>query len=166
MAFKLDILKKDEKFSVKRDIEFDGLEMTLQIQSSKEFEQVAAEVAYVANKPRKLTKDSLKRGNQDEIGAHEAMLFVIGEYCISKWNVIVNDEPLAINGDNFLALLDQGFEKDKLNEFLTVIFNAYKELGEEFRAAKDEMVKKSLTGTSGKKSAQRSRQTESKAIDD
>ena len=29
------------------------------------------------------------------------MLFILGEYCISQWNVTADGEPLAINGDNF-----------------------------------------------------------------
>lgn len=37
MAFDLTLLKKDAKMSAKREIEFDGLELTLEIQASEAF---------------------------------------------------------------------------------------------------------------------------------
>lgn len=152
MAFDLTLLKKDAKVNAKREIEFDGLELTLQIQASEAFKRAAAEVQKIANTPKKVTKDSLKRGNQDEIGEYEAMLFILGEYCISQWNVTADGEPLAINGDNFLILLDQGFEKDKLTQFITLLFETYASLSQEFEDNKAKLVKKSMTATNGKKS--------------
>lgn len=152
MAFDLTLLKKDAKINAKREIEFDGLELTLEIQASEAFKRAAAEVQKIANMPKKVTKDSLKRGNQDEIGEYEAMLFILGEYCISQWNVTADGEPLAINGDNFLILLDQGFEKDKLTQFITLLFETYASLSQEFEDNKAKLVKKSTTATNGKKS--------------
>lgn len=151
MTFDLKLLKKtDDTISATKSIEFNGLELTLEAKKDAEFESAFAQVSELLNKKIVITKDSLKRGNSG-IGAFEALFFVIGEYCVKSWNIAVDDAPFAVNGDNFLAVLENAFsDTETLQEFMTEVLNGFNEVIQDYKTKVDEIKKKPLSNTTGK----------------
>lgn len=151
MTFNLELLKKaDDTISATKSIEFKGLELTLEAKKDAEFESAFAQVSELLNKKIVITKDSLKRGNSG-IGAFEALFFVIGEYCIKSWNIVVDDKPFAVNGDNFLAVLENAFsDTETLQAFMTEVLNGFNEVVQDYKNKVDEIKKKPSSNTNGK----------------
>ena len=151
MTFNLELLKKaDDTISATKAINFNGLDLTLVAKKDAEFESAFAQVSELLNKKIVITKDSLKRGNSG-IGAFEALFFVIGEYCIKSWNIIVDDKPFAVSGDNFLAVLENAFsDTETLQEFMTEVLNGFNEVIQEYKDKVDEIKKKPSSNTTGR----------------
>lgn len=151
MTFDLKLLKKtDDTISATKSIEFNGLELTLEAKKDAEFESAFAQVSELLNKKIVITKDSLKRGNSG-IGAFEALFFVIGEYCVKSWNIVVDDKPFAVSGDNFLTVLENAFsDTETLQAFMTEVLNGFNEVIQEYKNKVDEIKKKPSSNTAGK----------------
>lgn len=151
MTFDLKLLKKtDDTISATKSIEFNGLELTLEAKKDAEFESAFAQVSELLNKKIVITKDSLKRGNSG-IGAFEALFFVIGEYCVKSWNIVVDDKPFTVNGDNFLAVLENAFgDTETLQAFMTEVLNGFNEVIQDYKNKVDEIKKKPSSNTTGR----------------
>lgn len=154
MTFKITDLKK-QSFNgvIEKTIDFDNdgqqLQMTLQIKQDDEFNAAFTKVGTLLNEQKAINKNSLKRGNIS-IDGNEALLFVIGEYCIKDWNVQTDDGVLPINGDNLLLLLNNGFEQSVLIELMTLLVNTFAELMNEFSQKVGDIQKKPSANTNGK----------------
>ena len=151
MAFDLKLLKKDaETISATKDIVFNSLELTLEAKKDAKFESAFSQVSELLNQKIVITKDSLKRDNVG-IGAFEALFFVIGEYCIKAWNIVVDDAPFAVNGDNFLAVLENAFsDTETLQAFMTEVLNGFNEVIQDYKTKTDEIKKKPSINTTGR----------------
>ena len=151
MTFNLKLLKKtDDTISATKDIEFNGLELTLEAKKDAKFESAFSHVSERLNQKIVITKDSLKRDNVG-IGASEALFFVIGEYCIKSWNIVVGDAPFAVNGDNFLAVLENAFsDTETLQAFMTEVLNGFNEVIQDYKTKTDEIKKKPSSNTTGR----------------
>ncbi|MFB6349486.1 hypothetical protein ACFBZI_08635 [Moraxella sp. ZJ142] len=149
--FNLNILKKDHQLSVERTIEYQGLQITFEVKTDAEFERAFAELQRL-DKSQTVTKDSLKRGAKTQIDEASAWLFLTGEYLVKDWNVTVDDEPFAINGDNFIIVLGNAF--DDAREFVQLITDTVVEMLKEYAEKAKALKKKSMTNTNGKKSKQ------------
>ncbi|WP_323842582.1 MULTISPECIES: hypothetical protein [unclassified Moraxella] len=152
MTFNLNIIKKPEfTDEVTRQIKHDnGIELTICIKKDDAFNAAFGEVAPFLNNNKALTKDRLKKGNQG-INANEAVLFLIGEYCVKEWNVTVDDTAYPINGENLLTVAENAFtDSDDLAEFLTLLLNTFTDLMKEFGEKVQAVQKKSSTNTNGK----------------
>lgn len=150
-AFNLNILKKPEfTDEVTKAITFNGLELTLCVKKDEAFSTAFSTVSNQLNQSQSLTKDKLKKGNQG-ISANEALLFLIGEYCVKEWNVTVDDTAYPINGENLLTVAENAFtNSDDLAEFLTLLLNTFTDLMKEFSEKVQAVQKKSSTNTNGK----------------
>ena len=127
-----------------------GLELTLEAKKDAAFESAFSQVSELLNQKIVITKDSLKRDNVG-IGASEALVFVIGEYCIKSWNIVVDDAPFAVNGDNFLAVLESAFgDTETLQAFMTEVLNAFNEVIQDYKTKTDEIKKKPSSNTTGR----------------
>lgn len=151
MTFNLNIIKKPEfTDEVTRQIKHDnGIELTICIKKDDAFNAAFAEVAPFLNNNKALTKDRLKKGNQG-INANEAVLFLIGEYCIKDWNIETDGKPLQVNGENLLLVLENAFNQDELVGFMTDLIEKFNEAFGEFNQKVQAIQKKSLTNTTGK----------------
>ena len=98
MTFKITDLKKPAfDGEIIKQISHEGLELTLCIKKDDDFFSAIGHIQGLIENEKNI-KNMLKRG---QMASYEALLFVIGEYAVSKWNVTdENDKPLAINGDN------------------------------------------------------------------
>lgn len=155
MTFNLNIIKKPEfTDEVIRQIKHDnGIELTICIKKDDAFNAAFGEVAPFLNNNKALTKDRLKKGNQG-INANEAVLFLIGEYCISSWNIETDGKPLPVNGENLLLVLENAFNQDELVGFMTDLIEKFNEAFGEFNQKVQAIQKKSLTNTTGKNKSQ------------
>lgn len=151
MSFDLTILKKpDFDLEITREIKHDnGIELVLAIKKDDAFSAAFGEIAPYLNSEKALTKERLKKGNQG-INANEAVLFLIGEYCIKSWNVVVDDKPYPIDGENFLTVLENAFDKDGLPEFITALIDNFNSAFTEFGEKVAQIQKKSSPNTTGK----------------
>lgn len=154
MTFKITDLKKQSfDFVIEKTIDFDNngqqLQMTLQIKQDDEFNAAFTKVNTLLNGQKAISKNSLKRGSVG-IDGSEALLFVIGEYCIKDWNVQTDDGVLPINGDNLLLLLNSGFEQSVLIELMTLLVNTFAQLMNEFSQKVGDIQKKPSANTNGK----------------
>ena len=151
MVFDLKLLKKDaEIISATKNINFNGLELTLEAKKDAAFESAFSQVSELLNKKIIITKDSLKRDNVG-IGAFEALFFVIGEYCVKSWNIVIDDKPFAVSGDNFLAVLENAFsDTETLQAFMTEVLNGFNEVIQDYKNKADEIKKKPSSNTTGK----------------
>lgn len=154
MSFKLSIAKKPVfDGEVTKTLNFEnGIEMTLAVKKDLQFESAYTEVQGLLA-DNKVTRDKLKRNNQGMQG-YEAMLFLIGEYNIKAWNIEVDGKPFAINGDNFLTLLENAFTDDNLADFIKLLITTFTELMEQYAQKVDEIKKKQSPNTDGKKKNQ------------
>lgn len=145
--FKITDLKKPNFDSeIKKQISFEGLELTLRVRHDNDFLTAIGRVYSQMDKEKTLNKDSLKRG---QMASSEALFFVIGEYVVSDWNVVDdNNTPVPINGDNFLAVLE---DVENLTDFLVLLMAEFNKAMSEFGQAVENLKKKSLKPMSGKK---------------
>lgn len=137
MAIQLKDLKQKKIGEVVRELEYkDVLTLTMRVGDDKQFQSAMTKI----QQPDKtLTKDSLSKANNDgdSISVGEAMLYLIGEYLITDWDVEVSAGEVApINGDNFIALCASIGDDDENAEFVgfisdnfTQMINECKELG-------------------------------------
>lgn len=146
--FKLDILKKPNPKEFSKDIAIGGIEITLTVKKDIALTSAIHKVfGKVDNKA--VTFEDLKRDNQG-VSIDYAMLYMIGEYMINKWNVADKDgNPLAVNGDNFMLLLDV-LPNDISNEVKDLATTEAWDLWGKLNAKAEDVVKKPSTATSGK----------------
>lgn len=146
--FKLDIVKRKNDISAIRTIKQDGIEMTLEIKKDAEFETAVGNMGqFIEDKP-KLTREVLKRG-QDSINVNEAMIYIIGEYLITDWNIEVEGNKLDINGDNLFLVLENAFD-DKPHNFIKLLLDTFSELTKEYNDKLLAVKKKLLNTTTTK----------------
>lgn len=156
MAIQLKDLKPKNLVAVERDIDYKGLvKLTLRVGQDKAFAAAMTKVQEQGGN-KKVTKDALARDSFDEneLSTGEAMLYLIGEYLITEWDVETADGEIApINGDNFTALCASvGDDKENI-EFATHIFEQFQEMSKEFAAQADSAKKKSSRSGTGRKRA-------------
>ena len=151
MGFSLQSLKKpDIKSEIIKTVkhELSGLEIELIVKHDPAFSSAFAKVQSLLEQ-KKVTKDDLKRASQTDITGNEALLLVIGEYCIKSWNVDVNGEPLEPNGDNLLIVCEN--IPDDLVGFLTDLITTFGEMVQDFSKQVEDIKKKPSSTTSGKR---------------
>lgn len=154
MAITLQDLKPKKLGEVVRELNYkDLVSLTMRISDDKQFQSAMAKV----QQPDKaLTKDSLSKANNtgDDISVGEAMLYLIGEYLITDWDVEVSDGNIApINGDNFIALCSSVGDDDENVGFISFISDSFNEIIDEFKTLGSEMKKKPLASGRGNKKA-------------
>lgn len=149
MTFKIQDLKKPTiNTELTKTLQHEGLELTLCVKNDPAFQNALSRVGVAINQEKVLDKDSLKRENNG-MQSSEALLFVIGEYAVSEWNVADNDDkPIAINGENFTLVLEN---VPNLADFLVVLINEFNKLVTDFGKQMEEVKKKSTKSLSGKK---------------
>lgn len=144
MGFKISDLKKTVKnktYSAEVDFKlgdaFDGQELKLELTVDSGDEEFATALTQAQQQNHKrLTKDSLRKGNQPELSVHEAMLYVIGEFAVSKWNATDEDDnEIAPSGDNFLKLLNfVGEDESSLVPFINKVLEVFTKLMQDMKA--------------------------------
>lgn len=154
MAITLKDLKPKKLGEVVRELNYkDLVSLTMRISDDKQFQSAMAKV----QQPDKaLTKNALSKANNtgDDISVGEAMLYLIGEYLITEWDVEVSDGELApITGDNFIALCASVGDDDENIEFVSFISDSFNEMIDEFKTLGSEMKKKPLKSSHGTKKA-------------
>jgi hypothetical protein len=152
MAIQLKDLKQKKLGEVVRELEYkDLLKLTMRISDDKQFQSAMAQI----QQPEKgLTKDRLSKANNsgDNISMGEAMLYLIGEYLITDWDVEVSEGKIApINGDNFIALCASIGDDDENIEFVGFISDNFTEMTSEFKDQGVATKKKPSRSTTGKK---------------
>lgn len=154
MAIQLKDLKQKKIGEVVRELEYKGLlTLTMRVSDDKQFQSAMTKI----QQPDKtLTKNALSKANNDGdgISVGEAMLYLIGEYLITEWDVEIGGEIAPINGDNFIALCASIGDDDENIDFVgfisdnfTQMINEFKELGAETKK------KRSVSGSGSKKTA-------------
>ncbi|MGP5296807.1 hypothetical protein ACTXL0_07225 [Psychrobacter faecalis] len=157
MAIQLKDLKPKTLAAIEREIDYKGLvKLTLRVGQDKAFSAAMTKV-HEQGGSKKVTKNALARDSFDEneLSTGEAMLYLVGEYLITEWDVETPDGEIApINGDNFTALCASvGDDKENL-DFATHVFEQFQEMSKEFAAQSDGAKKKRLpSGTGSKKAA-------------
>ncbi|MEZ7502290.1 hypothetical protein QO189_07375 [Psychrobacter sp. Arc29] len=154
MAITLQDLKPKQLGSVEREIDYDGLvKLTMRVGDDKAFQSAYVKIQE-SQGDKKVTKDKLSKASFDEneLSFGESLLYLMGEYLITEWDVLLPDGEVApINGDNFTKLVaalgDNGLG------FATHIFDTFKELSQEFALQAGETKKKPLRSGSGTKKA-------------
>lgn len=154
MAIQLKDLKQKKLGEVVRELDYNGLlTLTMRVSDDKQFQSAMAKL----QQPEKtLTKNSLSKANNngDGISVGEAMLYLIGEYLITDWDVEVKPGELApINGDNFIALCASIGEDDENIDFVGFISDNFTQMINEFKEMGVETKKKRSTSGSGIKKA-------------
>lgn len=148
MAFQLKDLKKKELKAVNRVLDYnEDLSLTIEMTDDKAFQNAFAQVQeQMQDKP--LTRNALSRtyNNDSTISANEAVLYVIGEYLVKDWSVLLPDgKPAPINGENFVTLCASvGDTAAEMVDFVTYIIRNFTELMGEFeeQGQKAEAIKK------------------------
>ena len=133
MSITLQELQPKKIGEVVRDIEHkDKVNLTMQINDNKAF---ANALAKVQAPPDGMTKNLLSKANNDNdnISMGEAMLYIIGEYLITAWDVLIKGEPAKINGDNFINLCASIGTDDENIEFVNVISDNFTEITTGFK---------------------------------
>ena len=157
MAIQLKDLKPKNLAAIEREIDYKGLvKLTMRVGQDKAFAAAMGQIQESgANK--KVTKDSLAKANfdADVLSTGEAMLYLVGEYLITEWDVETADGEIApINGDNFTALCASIGDDDENLAFATHIFEQFQEMSAEFAEQAAATKKKPLRSTTTKKSTQ------------
>ena len=153
MAIQLKDLKPKNLAAIERDIDYKGLvKLKMCVSQNKAFANAMSKV-YAQGKDTKVTKDALAKGNfdEDELSMGEAILYLIGEYLITEWDVESDGEVAPINGDNFTTLCASIGDADENIDFTAHIFENYRELMDEFSAQAADTKKKPLRSTTGRK---------------
>lgn len=139
MSFVLKI-KRDDFASVEKEIEFKSIKLKMSFSKDPSFER-AMSIIHDSLQRKTLTKDSL--AVRSDFTEQEAILFAIGEYRIKEWNVVDSDgKALEINGDNFLLLCDQLGDAGDTSKFISLIFENFNKLSNDFHAKREEVKKK------------------------
>lgn len=152
MAFKIQELKKPIiNTELTKTLQHEGLELTLCVKNDHAFMNALSRVGGAMNAEKVLDKNSLKRENNG-MQASEALLFVIGEYAVSDWNVEVGDDDnaqtLPINGENFNLVLEN---LPNLADFLVTLINEFNKLVTDFGEQVADIKKKPVKPLNGKK---------------
>ncbi len=157
MAIKLKDLKPKNLAAIEREIDYKGLvKLTLRVGQDKAFAAAMTKVQEQGGS-KKVTKDALSKDNFDEneLSTGEAMLYLVGEYLITEWDVETEDGEIApINGDNFTALCASIGDDEENLAFATHIFEQFQKLSKEFADQADKTKKKPLKPTATKKTTQ------------
>ena len=151
MAIQLKDLKQKKIGEVVRELEYKGLlKLTMRVSDDKQFQSAMTKI----QQPDKtLTKNALSKANNDGdgISVGEAMLYLIGEYLITEWDVEIGGEIAPINGDNFIALCASIGDDDENIDFVGFISDNFTQMINEFKELGAETKKKRLPSTSGSK---------------
>ena len=154
MAITLQDLKPKQLGSVEREIDYDGLvKLTMRVGDDKAFQSAYVKIQE-SQGDKKVTKDKLSKDSFDEneLSFGESLLYLMGEYLITEWDVLLPDGEVApINGDNFTKLV-AALDEDGL-KFATHALNTFKELSKEFAIQKEVPKKKLLKSGVGSKKA-------------
>lgn len=157
MAITLKDLKPKNLAAIEREIDYKGLvKLTMRVGQDKAFGAAMTKV-HEQSANKKVTKDALAKSNFDEneLSTGEAMLYLIGEYLITDWDVeTAGGEIAPINGDNFTALCASIGDDQENLDFATEIYKNFKEMSDEFIAKSADTKKKPLKPTATKKSTQ------------
>lgn len=154
MAIQLKDLKQKKIGEVVRELEYKGLlTLTMRVSDDKQFQSAMTKI----QQPDKtLTKNALSKANNDGdgISVGEAMLYLIGEYLITEWDVEIGGEIAPINGDNFIALCASIGDDDENIDFVGFISDNFTSMINEFKELGAETKKKlSRSGSGSKKTA-------------
>lgn len=155
MAIQLKDLKQKKIGEVVRELEYkDLLTLTMRVSDDKQFQSAMTKI----QQPDKtLTKNALSKANNDGdgISVGEAMLYLIGEYLITAWDVEIEPNKIApINGDNFIALCASIGDDDENIDFVGFISDNFTQMINEFKELGAETKKKpSRYGSGSKKTA-------------
>lgn len=154
MAIQLKDLKQKKIGEVVRELEYKGLlTLTMRVSDDKQFQSAMTKI----QQPDKtLTKNALSKANNDGdgISVGEAMLYLIGEYLITEWDVEIGGEIAPINGDNFIALCASIGDDDENIDFVGFISDNFTSMINEFKELGAETKKKpSRYGSGSKKTA-------------
>lgn len=154
MAIQLKDLKQKKIGEVVRELEYKGLlTLTMRVSDDKQFQSAMTKI----QQPDKtLTKNALSKANNngDGISVGEAMLYLIGEYLITEWDVEIGGEIAPINGDNFIALCASIGDDDENIDFVGFISDNFTQMINEFKELGAETKKKpSRYGSGSKKTA-------------
>lgn len=154
MAIQLKDLKQKKIGEVVRELEYKGLlTLTMRVSDDKQFQSAMTKI----QQPDKtLTKNALSKANNDGdgISVGEAMLYLIGEYLITEWDVEIGGEVAPINGDNFIALCASIGDDDENIDFVGFISDNFTQMINEFKELGAETKKKpSRYGSGSKKTA-------------
>ena len=150
MGFSLQSLKKPVRTGeVTRTIKHEpsGLELELVVTHDPAFSSAFAKVQPLLEQ-KTVSRADFKRENQSDITGNEALLLVIGEYCVRSWNVDVAGKPLEINGDNLLLVCEN--IPDDLLGFLSDLITAFGEMVQEYAGLNEATKKKSSSNTTGR----------------
>ena len=154
MAIQLKDLKQKKIGEVVRELEYKGLlTLTMRVSDDKQF---TSAMAKVQQPDKTLTKNALSKANNDGdgISVGEAMLYLIGEYLITEWDVEIGGEVAPINGDNFIALCASIGDDDENIDFVGFISDNFTQMINEFKELGAETKKKpSWYGSGSKKTA-------------
>lgn len=157
MAITLKDLKPKTLDAIERDIDYKGLvKLTMRVGQDKAFAAAMAQVQETGAS-KKVTKDSLSKANFDEnvLSTGEAMLYLVGEYLITEWDVQAPNGDIApINGDTFTALCASIGDDSENLEFARHVFDQFKEMSERFSAQAAATKKKLSKSGAGKKITQ------------
>jgi len=157
MAIKLKDLKPKTLDAIEREIDHKGLvKLTMRVGQDKAFGAAMTKVQEQGGS-KKVTKDALSKDNFDEneLSTGEAMLYLVGEYLITEWDVETADGEIApINGDNFMALCASVGDDAENLAFATHIFEQFQEMSTEFADQADKTKKKPSKYTATKKTTQ------------
>ncbi len=154
MAIQLKDLKKKEIGEVVRELNFDDkVKLTMRFSNDKDF---TSALSHLQEKQvnSALTKNKLSKANNagESLTTGEAMLYLIGEYMITEWDVELSEGEIApINGDNFTLLCSSIGDDDDNVEFMQYISKNFAEMSVEFRDQKESVKKKPLKPTVGTK---------------
>lgn len=154
MAIQLKDLKQKKIGEVVRELNYkDLLTLTMRVSDDKQFQSAMTKI----QQPDKtLTKNALSKANNDGdgISVGEAMIYLIGEYLITEWDVEIGGEIAPINGDNFIALCASIGDDDENIDFVGFISDNFTQMINEFKELGAETKKKpSKSGTGSKKAA-------------
>lgn len=135
-------LKKDDFSSVSKEITFNGVSLMLEYKKNPYAERALSVINRELSSTKLLTREELTK--RSEMTEQEGILFVVGEYVISKWN-ITDDKgnALEINGEHFLQLCEQISEdmSEKV-AFVSLVLSTFNDLSREYYQKREEVKKK------------------------
>ena len=142
-----DLKPKSKEIELTETIKHGDFELTLCVKHDDDFNKALEQVHTMLQTPKKLTKNSLSRAGiqmlRDSLSDYEAMLFVIGEYCVKSWNIKdENDEPLMPNGENFNKVMEYFLSTDNGTELLTTTIGTFNKLLADYKTKISDIRKK------------------------
>lgn len=156
MAIKLKDLQPKKLNAIEREIDYKGLvKLTMRVGQDKAFGAAMTKI-HEQGGNKKVTKNALAKDNFDEneLSTGEAMLYLVGEYLITEWDVEKEDGEIApINGDNFTTLCASiGDDKENL-DFANHVFEQFQEMSKEFSEQAANTKKKQSPYSTGTRKA-------------